>query len=115
MAPSDQSEPDNELTPEARMIIGKARRSFGFSISILLIGFIAIAFALVYRATRDDGGPAGRYGVETIMMPIAAEILSIDLEAGMLGVTVRSGETVTLYMVDGKTGEILKTIPVATE
>ncbi len=39
----------NELTPEARAIIRRARTSFLFSIGLLIIGFLAIGGVLTER------------------------------------------------------------------
>lgn len=110
---SSQSSPDgkdDELTPEARAIIGRARRSFGFSIAVLLIGFIAIAFALVYRATRDTGLPADRYALGEIALPAGADVVSIVPSEGMVAVTYRVGGVTQLRLIDGKTGKVLRDI-----
>ena len=49
---------DEPLSPEALDMFSKARRSFGISIGILLLGFMAIGVALVYRVMRDAPPPA---------------------------------------------------------
>ena len=50
-----------ELSPEALAILSRARKSFMMSIGLLLVGFIAIGGALVYRASQSEangrGGP----------------------------------------------------------
>ena len=50
----------NELNPEARAIIGRARKSFMLSIGLLVLGFIAIGGALVYRSSQSSGSSGGR-------------------------------------------------------
>jgi hypothetical protein len=64
MSDPNQSEPtgskaDEPLSPEALAMFSKARRSFGISIGILLLGFMAIGIALVYRVMRDAIQRAG--------------------------------------------------------
>jgi hypothetical protein len=43
----DGPKADAPLSPEALAMFSKARRSFGISIGILLLGFMAIGIALV--------------------------------------------------------------------
>lgn len=71
--------------------MAKARRSFAFSIGILLLGFMAIAFALVYRVLRDR--PAPTIAAE-VSLPAGAEVISALLSDGQINVT---------YVVDGVT------------
>ena len=72
------------MSPEAQAALSKARRSFRFSISILLLGFMAIALALVYRVMRDAPPPAV---AESVAIPAGAAIVSAlvadgDVKAG---------------------------------
>ncbi len=107
-----------ELTPEARAIIGRARRSFLFSIGLLLIGFIAIGGALVYRASRDSGGspPQGAdYVIAALKVPAGAEIVSAVAADGSLTVTYKMGAMTSVRIFDGKSGEMIREIPVVSE
>ena len=45
-----------ELTPEARAILARARKSFLFSIGLLIVGFLAIGGALIFRSANMGGG-----------------------------------------------------------
>jgi hypothetical protein len=111
-------EPDNgqaaetELSPEARVLLGRARRSFGISIGILLLGFMAIGFALVYRVMRDSPPPAM---AETIVLPAGAEVISAVTTEGAVQVTYRTGETVMLSVFDAGSGELQRSVAIGTE
>lgn len=111
-------DPDNgeeKLTPEARQIIFKARRSFGLSLAILLLGFIAIVMALVYRSVRDTSGPDSAYAAPSISVPAGAEIVSVVPSAGMFAVTIKKDGAVTVELLDGKTGKLIRRIGVISE
>lgn len=95
------------LTPEVRAMLGKARRSFGISIGILLLGFMAIGFALVYRVMRDK--PPAEMAAR-IEMPAGAEVLSAVVAEGMLNVTYRAGGVVHLRLVDQGTGAMVREV-----
>jgi hypothetical protein len=115
------SDPQNtnetpELSPEARTIIGRARTSFLFSIGLLIVGFIAIAGALVYRASQDGGESSGsEYVIAALKIPAGAEIISAVAADGRLTVTYRSGAMTSVRIFDGKTGEMVREIPVLSE
>jgi hypothetical protein len=107
-----------ELTPEARAIIGRARRSFLFSIGLLIIGFIAIGGALVYRASRDSApaAPVGAdYVIASLKVPAGAEIVSAVAADGKLTVTYRIGAMTSVRIFDGRSGEMIREIPVVSE
>ncbi|HEY8594595.1 MAG TPA: hypothetical protein VIL84_05065 [Devosiaceae bacterium] len=99
-----------ELTPEARAVIGRARRSFGLSIAVLMVGFIAIALALVYRSARDGGSPADGYALGEIALPAGASVVSIVPSEGMIAVTYDLGGVTQLRLIDGKTGAVLRDV-----
>jgi hypothetical protein len=110
MSNPDQNQPytsDAELTPEAKAAFGKARRSFAFSISILLLGFMAIGFAIVYRVMRDAPPPTS---VEAVSVPAGAEVISAQYAERTVQVTYRSGDTVMLDVFDAGTGELVRSI-----
>jgi hypothetical protein len=103
------------LSAEAKAIINRARRSFMVSIGLLLVGFIAIGGALVYRAARDDGGLATRYAVDKLRLPTGAEVMSSSVAEGLVTVTYRVGTAISLRVFDGKTGALAREIHVVTE
>jgi hypothetical protein len=107
------------MTPEAMAVIGRARKSFVFSIGLLIVGFIVIAGALVYRASRETGnGPAATgatYTAAAVKIPQGAEIVSAVAADGQISVTYRNGSATSLRIFDGRTGAILREIPVVSE
>ena len=103
------------MTDEARAVIGKARRSFGFSMSILILGFMAIVLALVYRATKDRESAADPYVLEAIVLPSGAEVISMVPVRDVIAITYSVAGQTALRMISAETGEILKEIPVVGE
>ena len=83
-------------------MLGKARRSFGISIGILLLGFMAIGFALVYRVMRDAPPPTV---AESVVLPDGAEVVSAVVSEGAINVTYTVGGVTTLALFDKATGE----------
>lgn len=93
-------------------MLRRARRSFGVSVGILLLGFMAIAFALVYRVMRDAPPPAV---AETVSVPAGAEVVSALVADGTVNVTyVIDGETV-LALYDGANGELVRRIGIESD
>jgi hypothetical protein len=106
------------MTPEALAIMSRARKSFVFSIGLLIVGFIVVAGALVYRATRDQGtAPAAgaAYTAAAVKIPVGAEIVSAVAAGGEISVTYKNGSATSLRIFDGKTGAILREVPVVAE
>ena len=115
----DRDEPQ-KLTPEAMAVITRARRSFIFSIGLLVVGFIVIGGALVYRATRDSGSTAAppgdaAYAAAAVKIPAGATIVSAIASGGQISVTYKNGSATNLRIFDGKTGAILREVPVVSE
>lgn len=106
--PNDQTD-EVKLSPEAQALMGKARRSFGISIGILLLGFMAIGFALVYRVMRDAPPPVV---AESVTLPAGAEVISALNLDGQVQVTYRLGSETALVVFDAETGEVLRTIDI---
>ena len=116
--PQTPNEQTPELTPEARAILGRARKSFMFSIGLLILGFIAIAGALVYRAAQDGGRSSASgsdYVIASMNIPAGAEIVSAVAADGNLTVTYRAGPMTSVRIFDGRTGDLLREIPVLSE
>ncbi len=68
------------------------------SMGILLLGFIAIGVALVYRATRDQ--PPTVYAAEALQLPQGAEVISAIASGGMVTVTYRLGPATQVRLFD---------------
>ena len=108
-----------ELTPEARAIIGRARKSFLFSIGLLIVGFLAIGGALIFRSVNmgSGGGPStgADYVIAAMKIPSGAEVVSAVAADGKVTVTYRTGLMTSVRIYDGKSGEIIREIPVLSE
>jgi hypothetical protein len=102
----------SEMTPEALAMLGKARRSFGISIGILLLGFMAIGFALVYRVMRDSPPPQV---VAEVNLPVGAEVISALNLDGTIQVTYRAGEATMLSVFSAESGELTRSIQIGKE
>jgi hypothetical protein len=114
----DQDDEQPKLTPEALAVIGRARRSFAFSIGLLVVGFMVIGGALVYRASRDSGTPAdagAAYAAAAVKVPAGATVVSAIASGGQISVTYRNGSATSLRIFDGKTGAILREVPIVSE
>lgn len=97
--------------------MGRARRSFLVSIGLLLVGFMAVGAAVVYRTSQDSDGPAvgGDYVIAALNVPSGAEIVSAVAADGLLTVTFRAGPMTSVRIFDGKSGEMVREIPVLSE
>lgn len=93
-------------------MLGKARRSFGISIGILLLGFMAIGFALVYRVMRDS--PPPQVAAE-VFLPAGAEVVSALNLDGTVQVTYRAGEATLLSVFDAASGELVRTVTIGQQ
>lgn len=104
---------NDELTDEQRQVLARARRSFGISITVMLLGFMAIAFALVYRAMNEDAEPA--QVLTEIVVPNGAQIISVVPDGGNLMVTFIDDDAQAVRIIDRQTGDVIRDIPVAYE
>lgn len=93
-------------------MLGKARRSFGISIGILLLGFMAIGFALVYRVMRDSPPPPV---AAEVLLPAGANVVSALNLDGTIQVTYSAGGATILSVFDAGTGALLRTIQLGLE
>ena len=118
-APASDAEP--KLTPEAAAVIARARKSFFFTIGLLILGLILVAGALVYRSTRDVGAsapsapPAEAYAAPAVKIPAGATVVSAIAAGGEISVTYKNGSATSLRIFDGKTGAILREVPIVSE
>jgi hypothetical protein len=110
MSDPNETASENEspkLSAEAQAVIGKARRSFAFSIGILLLGFMAIVLALVYRVMRDQPPPAV---AAEVSVPLGAEVVSAVVADGAINVTYTLDGVTTLALFDQGTGELTRSV-----
>jgi hypothetical protein len=109
---SDPEKPA-EMTPEARMIIGRARTSFLFTIGLLIVGFIIIAGALVYRSSQTGTVThTNDYGLASVSIPTDAQVISASASGGFVTVTFSQGGATRVRIFDGKSGALVREFPI---
>lgn len=81
---------------------------------ILLLGLVSVALALVYRVTREEDSLAERFSLEAIELPAGAEVRSVLPYDEALAVTFTADGEAHVYIVDAKTGELLRDVPVVS-
>ena len=95
--------------------MAKARRRAGISVLIMLIGFMTIAGVIVYRLSGMTSGSEARYGMESASVPAGADVLSAVASEGMLTLTYRDDNGVSIRIFDGASGELVREIAVVAE
>jgi hypothetical protein len=113
--PQDKPETTPELTPEARLVLNRARKSFMVSIGLLVVGLIAIGGALVYRASQSDSKAGGDYVIAALKIPTGGDVISAVAADGRVTVTYKLGAMTSVRIFDGKSGEMIREIPVVSE
>ena len=109
---------NSELTPEARTIISRARRSFMISMGLLLAGLIAVGAVIVYKS-QPSGGAAGtdksgEYALAKLQLPAGAEVVSVVAADSMVTVTYKAAGATTVEIFDGKTGALIRSLVVSS-
>ena len=94
------------MTPEAEAVLKRARRSFGISILLLLVGLMAVMGALVYRATRDPAPAVQGPVAGSLQLPQGADIVSAIVADGAVTVTYRLGPATQIRVFDSVTGAV---------
>ena len=116
---SDPNSGEAPLSPEARALIGRARRSFLFSIGLLLVGLLAVGGVIVYKSTQSSGSTApasgADYALAAVKIPSGAQVISAVAADGRISVTYKKGSTTSIRIYDGKTGEVIREVPVLGE
>ncbi|WP_127142399.1 DUF6476 family protein [Pelagibacterium montanilacus] len=110
-------EPDGDqpYSPEALKIMAKARRRAGFSVLIMLIGFMAIAGVVVYRLSTMESGAETRYALETVSIPEGAEVVSVQTQDGLVTVTYAVDGTTGFRIFEGSDGTMIGDVAVVAE
>ena len=113
---SDPNTPDAPLSPEMNAIMARARRSFMVTMGLLLVGFIIIAGVLVYRSSQGKAGGTGAdYVIAAMKIPSGAQVVSAVAADGKVTVTYKTGAMTSVRIYDGKTGEMIREIPILSE
>ena len=85
------------------------------SIGLLVVGLIAIGGALVYRTSQSSGKAGGDYVIAALKIPDGGEIVSAVAADGQVTVTYRLGPMTSVRIFAGKSGEMIREIPVVSE
>jgi hypothetical protein len=115
------SDPDDEapLDPAAERLRRKLARLLLVSGGVMLLGFIAVFAAIVYKLglLGESGSTAGGEPVEArIALPAGARLLSADLDGGraLLALETAGGGR-ALLLVELESGRILGRYTIAPE
>lgn len=95
--------------------MANARKRAGWSMLVMMVGFMAIAVVVVYRLAVMDSDPAGQYALQSIALPAGAQVISSQVQDGLVTVTYDAGGSQAIRIFDGETGEILRDIAVVAE
>ena len=102
--------------------MARARQSFLVSIGILIVGLIAIGGVIVYKSMQPSGGsttPAVTsgtdYALAAVKVPSGAEVISAVAADGKVTVSYKAGTVTSIRIYDGKTGEMIREVPVVSE
>lgn len=79
---------------------------------ILLLGLVSVALALVYRVTREEDSLSDRFSLEAINLPRGAVVTSVLPYDEALAVTFTVEGEGHVYLIDAKTGDLLRDVPV---
>ena len=116
MSGADPKSEDSEtMTPDAAAVIARARRSFAFSIGLLLLGFAAVAIALVYRTGGGEGTPGDAYAAGVLTLPAGAEVISAAPSEDMFAIAYSVEGKTRLRLIDGTTGAVIRDIDFVSE
>ena len=82
------------------------------------MGLLAVGGAIVYKSTQS--GPSSSssgadYAIAAMKIPKDAIVISAVAADGKLTVTYKAGLMTSVRIFDGKTGEMIREIPVLSE
>ena len=74
---------------------------------------------IVYKSTQQTtsapASPATDYALAAVKIPAGAEVVSAVASGGQISVTFKNGSTTSLRIFDGKTGAMLREVPILGE
>ena len=108
------------MSADTQALIARARRGFLISIGILLLGLIAVGGAIVYKSSEGGtpasaASPTADYALAAVKLPAGATVISATAAGGLVTVTYRSGDATQIRILDGKTGELIREVPVTSQ
>lgn len=91
--------------------------SFLFSFGLLVIGLVVIGLILVLRSGNSGSSSAAGadYALASLRIPNGAEVVSAVAADGKVTVTYKAGTLTSVRVFDGKSGEMIREIPVVSE
>ena len=101
--------------------MARARQSFLVSIGILIVGLIAIGGVIVYKSMQSSGSATPvvnvgtDYALAAVKVPAGAEVLSAVAADGNVTVTYKAGAVTSIRIFDGRTGTLVREVPVTGE
>lgn len=101
----DDKEPP--LDPAAERLQAKLKRLLVVSSLIMVLGFVAIFAAILYKLTAGSGKGPDEEPAATIALPADAEVLSMTISEGRLILLVRQETRQSLFYFDPMTGRQL--------
>jgi hypothetical protein len=105
-----------DLPPETRAVLARARNALLISMGVLFAGFAVIGVLLAFRTMGSGGGSTGAdYVIAALRIPGGAEVVSAVAADGKVTVTYRAGLMTSVRIFDGKSGALLREIPVVSE
>lgn len=75
----------------------------------MVLGFMAVGFALVYRLNRDSPPPPQ---TAAVLVPAGAEVVSALSADGTIQITYSLDGSVALAIFDSATGELIRTVEI---
>ena len=79
---------------------------------LMLLGFMAVGFALVYRVMRDSPPPVI---AEAVSIPAGSEVLSALNTDGTIQVTYIAGNATMLSVFDAGSGELVRSVRIEAD
>lgn len=72
---------------------------------------------MVYRANQSTGNPpvGADYVISSLRLPKDATVVSAVAADGKITVTYRNGAMTSVRIIDGKTGDLIREMPVVSE
>lgn len=96
-------------------MLKRARRSFGISMGLLIIGLMAVLGVVVYRVNGASSKAGNDYVIAEMRVPAGAEVVSTVAADGKLTLTYKLGALTSVRIYDGKSGTLISEVPVVSE
>jgi hypothetical protein len=82
----------------------------------MVIGLITLGGAVVYRVAQPKASGTGAdYVIATLNVPQGADVVSAVAADGKVTLTYRLGAMTSVRIFDGKSGAMIREIPVVSE